>query len=204
MKHNLLAYTMDFCSFLIQKIKDREKIKEMILFGSVAREEADKKSDIDLFINIIKEDKELEKEIEKIKDTFLSSMKCSQYWDLLGIQNEIKITIGILEKWKELQSSVVANGIILYGKYQPSIKEGKHQCFFVWENIKPNAKRVMLNKQLFGYKQNNAFYSGLLQKYHGERVGKGCIVISLEHATVFHNLFKKYKIAVKIKKVFEY
>ena len=35
--------------------KDKNKIRNIILFGSVAREEAVKNSDIDLFIDVIKE-----------------------------------------------------------------------------------------------------------------------------------------------------
>jgi len=50
MKSKLIAYAMDFASFLIQKIKNIDNINNIILFGSVAREEADKTSDIDIFI----------------------------------------------------------------------------------------------------------------------------------------------------------
>src|SRR3990167_7304033 len=101
MNSKLISYAMDFSSFLIQKIKEKEKIRNIILFGSVSRDEANKKSDIDIFIDLIKEE--------------------------------------------------------------------EHKVFFVWENIKPNSKRVLFNKQMFGYKQNKKFYQGLIQKYNGER-----------------------------------
>lgn len=204
MKSELISYAIDFVSFLMQKIKKRAEIKQIILFGSVAREEAVEESDIDILIDTIKENKSLENEIKKIVDEFKESSKYKNYWKPLGIKNEIKPLISKLEDWKDLQSSIIANGIILYSKFKPEIKEGKHKTFFIWENVTPNSKRVLFNKQLFGYKQKGKFYQGILQKYEGERMGKGCILIPLDHATQFYNLFKKYKITVKIKKVVEY
>lgn len=203
--HNkLIAYALDFASFLIQKTMKKPAIINIILFGSAAREEADERSDVDLFINVVKETPALDREIKSSLEDFMNSAKYKTYWKLLGIQNEIKLTVGRLENWKELRTSIIANGILLYGKYKPAIKEGTHKVFFIWENVKPNSKRVLFNKQLFGYKQSGKFYEGLLQKYGGEKLGKGCIIISLDHTTVFHTIFKKYKISVKIKKVLEY
>ena len=112
--------------------------------------------------------------------------------------------MGELAKWKGLNISMISNGILLYGKYKPEIKKGKHMTFFIWENIRPNSKRVLFNKQLFGFKQGGKFYQGILQKYGGERLGKGCILVPLDKATVFHNHLKRYRVNVKIKKVLEY
>ncbi|MEK6848713.1 MAG: hypothetical protein AABX65_03715 [Nanoarchaeota archaeon] len=76
--------------------------------------------------------------------------------------------------------------------------------FFIWENVKPNNKGALFNKKLLGFKQNGRFYEGILQKYMGERLGKGAIFVPLESSNVFHKLFKEYKISVKIKKVLDY
>ncbi|MDP3640436.1 MAG: nucleotidyltransferase domain-containing protein [Nanoarchaeota archaeon] len=187
----------------MQKTKNREKIKNLILFGSVAREEAGKDSDVDIFVDVVG-NQAVEREISQCLDDFRLSVKYKSYWQMLDVKNEIRLTIGELKKWKELQPSLIANGILLYGKFQPRVKEGKHRAFFIWENIKPNAVRVLLNKQLFGYKQKGKLYLGLLQKYGGEKLGKGCIVVPLEHATLFLKLFRRYNASVKIKKVLEY
>ena len=205
MKISLISYSMDFASFLIQKIKNKDLIKNIILFGSVSREESGEESDIDLFIDVNKENSNLEKEIMQILEQFLDSMKYKNYWKLLGIKNknEIKLTIGILDKWKELKPSIVANGITLYGKFKSDIK-GEHKTLLVWENIKPNSKRVLFNKQLFGFKQGKKFYEGLLQRYNGERLGKGCIIAPLGNSLIFQKLLKKHKIQFKIKKIIEY
>jgi predicted nucleotidyltransferase len=204
MKSNLISFAIDFTSFLLQKIKIKEEISNVILFGSAAREEADASSDVDIFVDVSKESIKTESEIKKRLDEFVASSKYKNYWKLIGVENNIKLIVGKLERWKELRPAVIANGIILYGKFKPEIKEGKHKTFFIWENIKPNSKRVSLNKQLFGHKQMGKFYQGLLQKRDGERLGKGCIIVPLEHSVVFHKLFKKYKVIVRIKKVLEY
>ena len=204
MNSNLISYALDFASFLMQNISNKEKIRNIVLFGSVAREEADKESDIDIFIDIVKENKETENEIQKILNKFENSTKFKNYWKLLNIKNEIKLMIGELDKWTDLKPSIIANGVSLYGKFKLEIKDGKHKVFFIWENVKPNSKRVLFNKQLFGYKQNQKFYKGLLQKYKAEKLGKGCIIVDLEYSNIFHRLFKKYKITVKIKSILDY
>ena len=204
MKEKLIAYALDFVSFLVQETKHRQNIKNIILFGSVSREEADKKSDVDLFIDLIKAEPKVENEFEKIRDDFMASVKVKRYWSLLGITNEVSLTVGKLEEWTELHPSLIANGIICYGKYKPEIKQGTHLSFFMWENIKPNSKRVLFNKQMFGYKFKGKAYSGLLQKVNGQRLGKGCISVPLESATPCLKLFRQHKITVKIKKVLEY
>ncbi|MBN1156623.1 nucleotidyltransferase domain-containing protein [Candidatus Woesearchaeota archaeon] len=204
MKSKLIPYAMDFASFLIQKIEQRDLIRNIILFGSAAREESSETSDIDLFVDIVKRNTRTEQSIRKCLEDFLASTKHKNYWKLLGIENEIKLTIGNLDEWKELKPSIIANGLVIYGKFKTDVRSGKHRAFFIWENIKPNSKRVLFNKQLLGYRQNGRFYDGLMQKLNGERLGKGCLLVPLESSIAFHKLFKKYNIAVKIKKVIEY
>ena len=204
MKSDLLSYALDFTSFFLQKSKYKFTIVEIILFGSVAREEASLESDVDIFVNVLGNEKKIEKEGRKIVQEFKESTKCRNYWKLLGVANDIKIVVGQLKQWKELEPSIISNGIVLYGKFKPSVTKGKHSTFLIWENVKPNSKRVLLNKQLLGYTFNKKFYNGLLQKYGGEKLGKGCIIIPVEHTLVFLSLFRKYNAAVKIKKVVEF
>ena len=56
MNKELLSYAMDFVSFLTDRLDDNDmgKIKDIVLFGSAARGEADKKSDIDVFVEFEK------------------------------------------------------------------------------------------------------------------------------------------------------
>ncbi len=204
MNSNFIAYALDFTSFYLQKTKYKDNIKEIILFGSVARQEASTKSDIDLFIDITKKDSKMEEEAKNITSAYYNSTKFNSYWKLLGIKNEINVIVGDLKKWKSLEQSIIANGITLFGKHTPTIKKGTYYCFFVWENVTPNSKRVLFNKQLFGYNQHQKFYLGLLQKYNAQKLGKGCIVVPVEQSTIFLKHFQRYKVNVKMRKVLEY
>lgn len=203
MMSKLTAFAMDFASYLVQKTKYGADIKNIILFGSAARGEAGKSSDVDIFVDVIKEKKNFEAEATTLLENFRNSTKYKHYWKPLGITNEIKPIVGELDKWKDLKLSIVSNGITLYGKYKSDVK-GKHRVFLIWENIKPNSKRVLFNKQMFGYKHGRKRYDGLLQKFGGEKLGKGCITIPLENSNIFHGIFRKHKISVKIKKVIDY
>ena len=204
MRNNHIAYALDAASFLVQKVKRLENIKNIILFGSVSRGEETSTSDVDLFVDILKADKTLEQELLSSLEAFYASTKFKNYWKPLGIENEIKLTIGTLEEWSELKPSIIANGISLYGKYLPPVKEGTHKVFLIWENIKPNAKRVLFNKRLFGFKHRKKWYEGMLKDNAGERLGKGCILVPTEHAQHLISFFRKSHITVKIKRVLEY
>lgn len=199
----LISYAIDFVSFLFQNFKNPDKIKAAILFGSVARNEATKESDIDIFIDVVKEDKKIEKEILKVKDEFFDSIKFKRYWKLLGIQNDVNIVVGKLEKWK-LRDTMLGNAIILYQKYTPKLEKGKNIIIFNWGNIKPDSKRVMLNKKIFGYNYYGKRYEGMLQTYEGRKIGTNVIAVPAEHLNAFLQLFRKFKVAVKISRVFEY
>ncbi len=203
MKSNLIAFALDFTSFFVQKV-NLEKIKNIILFGSVARGEESRESDVDIFIDVAKEDSSAEEKYSKVVELFMRSVKYNHYWKPMGVENQIRLSIGKVEKWKKLHPNLVANGLTIYGKYTFPLKEGKHQTFFIWENIKPNSRRALFNKRLFGFKGSERFYPGLLQKHEGERMGKGCILVSLEQANIFLKFFRQSKVTVKIKKVIVY
>lgn len=198
----LMAYAMDFSSFLVQNL-GTEKIRKIVLFGSVARNEADEESDIDIFIDVSGEDKKMNKKVKSVLSGFYRSSKFKNYWNLLGVENEIVPVVGNIEKW-DLKESLISNGITLYGKYKEMPKKTKHEAIFVWENIKPDSKRVILNKKLFGYKHGGKFYEGLLNKYSGTRLGKGCILVPLDSAKHFSHVFKNLKVTVKTKKFVSY
>ena len=201
MRYELLAYAMDFASFLILKLgEDCNKIKSVILFGSVARMEATKNSDVDIFIDVFANEDAISKKISRIKEDFYKSVKFNKFWKLMDIENDIKPIVGKLDEWKDLKASILANGIVLYGTYQGIPGKSKHVILF-WENIKPQSRRVTINKQIFGYTHYGKKYRGLFQTYGGLKLGKGAIQIPIESYPVFIKLFRKYRIPVKIKYV---
>jgi len=198
----LLSYAADFVSFFLERA-DQGRIEKIILFGSVAREEADSNSDVDLFVETVN-NANIEKSIEKIKREFFASIRFKSYWELKGIKNDIKTISGKLDNWKDIKNSVISNGLLLYGKYESTPRNAVHKTVFSWEKIKPESKRVLLFKRLFGYKAEKKGYEGLLSQYAGEKLSKGSIIIPAKHSLVFMKLFRKMKITVKIRKIVEY
>jgi len=199
----LVSYAIDFASFLMQNLKELDKIKSIILFGSVARGEATSKSDVDVFVEVFSESTILEKEINKIKDDFFESTKFKDYWNLFGIKNEINIIVGKLEDWK-LKDTMLGSSIVLYSKYSPKLDEGENKVILYWDVIKNNSKRVMLSKKLFGYSHYGKKYKGFLEVYGGVKLGANVILIYAEEMNLFLKEFRKFKVKVRIRLVFEY
>ncbi|MBI2576286.1 nucleotidyltransferase domain-containing protein [Candidatus Woesearchaeota archaeon] len=203
MKYDLLAYSMDFGSFFLQKTKHAASIKSVILFGSVARFESDKKSDVDIFVDVSGDPDEVQKESADITDDFYDSIKFTKYWKLLNVTNKFKVMAGRLGQW-ELKNSIISNGIILYGKYKSLPEKGAFLVLFSFENISPNTRRVMLNKKIFGYSHSGRRYEGLLEQFQGTKLSKGTIAVPVEHSNPFMKLFRDFKIPVRIRKVIDY
>jgi len=196
MQKKLLSYAVDFVSFMLYKIDENsmKKINKIILFGSVARGNATEKSDVDIFIET--NDIKIHKKISSITENFYKS-NIFKYWKMMGIDNEIKCMIGDPKNW-ELEESLISDGIVIYGKYQKTPKNKKNMTIFGWEEIKPESKRVIISKKIFGYKHSGKFYEGLLQQCKGEKIGKGVIAVPSEHAKKFLGVFRKEKAKVKI------
>ena len=67
------AYASYFVSYMMANFKEFDSILKIILFGSVAKSEAGKQSDIDIFIEVKKKNKIFEKEVHKIVENFYKS-----------------------------------------------------------------------------------------------------------------------------------
>lgn len=101
----------------------------------------------------------------------------------------------------EISKSLPA--FVLYTPYRKKVEKGGTKQLILWESVKPNSKRVLLNKRLFGYVHSGKRYEGLLQKFKGEKLGKGCISVPAQSAAVFLDLFKSAGIPIKTKEVAE-
>jgi len=200
MNYKLLAYALDFVSFLFEHLgKDSDKIKQVILFGSVARGEADKKSDVDLFFDVITE--EVEVEIRNIKEKFYSSVKVKKYWDLLNIKNEINCSVGKIEEWSDLQKSLIANGIVLFGKYKGKAETESYYLFIVTPGLNRN-NNLSIWRALYGYNQKvgkkNYEVKGLVRSYGGEKLARGVFIIPSEHVSKVSSFLKESKFKFKL------
>lgn len=193
-RNELIAYALDFASYLISR---EDEIDRIMLFGSVARGDFDKESDIDLFID--SKDKKLEKEIEIIIDSYHKTQK-SKNWEMKGISNPFSCIVGELDssEWKDLKRGLVNNGIILYGKYKAAAEKINHYTLFSFGKIKPESRRVSFHRILFGFKLRKKKYLGLMEKYNSIKLGKGSILVPVEQAVKMKQFFKEKKVPVRV------
>ena len=116
----------------------------------------------------------------------------------MGIEKHIeRLKEGIEAIEKELKEGRIKNK-------EDMPKNASYKIIFSWENIKPESKRVLLFKRLFGYKAEKKEYSGLLKQYKGEKLGKGIIIVPAKYSDIFINIFREMKITVNIRKIVEY
>ncbi len=195
MNYKLVAYAQDFVSFLMQNLKqEMDTINAIILFGSVARGQAGKDSDIDLFIET--KNKKIEEKIQQVIEDFYSSIKYKQYWKLLRVTNDIKCMVGELEKWPSLKRSIVSGGLVLFDSYKAKFEANPYSLFKI-EGKEKRSESIKIWRKLYGYKQkvdNKEYYSeGLLEKYGGKKIAKGIFLVPMNHCQKFIDFFHKEK-----------
>jgi len=194
-----LAYTSSFVSFLMRKLGERIKdIDRIIVYGSVAKGDAVKTSDVDIFIDT---KNDLKKEVNNIVDEFYKSREALLF-KAKGIENEINVKIGELKKWKELHRSIASTGITLWGRYETREKPigSQHKIIFYWDKIDKN-RGAFLNK-IYGFKSGEKRYPGLLEKTGGMKIGKSSIMVPIEYREEIIRLLKKYGVHAKNIEIF--
>lgn len=201
MNYNLIAYAADFVSFLLQSLGDKsDKVNQIVLFGSVARGEERKESDVDIFIDVIEES--VEKDILRFRDEFYRSAKFKRYWALLGLKRTINCTIGNLKEWDELKRSLIANGLVLYGKYDVKGDKLKGHYLIKLESGSERKKNVLFWRRLYGYTQKvgKKTYEkkGLVEEYGGKKLAPGIFILPLNKAQLLLNFLKKNRLKHEI------
>jgi len=193
------AYASAFASFLMRKLGDNIKdIDRIILYGSVAKGNAMKNSDVDIFIDT---KKDLKKEVSDIIDEFYKSREALLF-KTKRIENEINVKTGELKNWRELHRSITSTGVTLWGRYEALEKPigSQHKIIFYWNKIERN-RGAFLNK-LYGFKSGEKRYTGLLEKSNGEKIGKSSIMLPIEHKEEIIGLLKKYGVHAKTIEIF--
>ena len=193
------AYASYFVSYFLSKIKKVKQINNIILFGSAAKNEATKASDIDVFIDVGKKTKILENEAESILNDFYKSREALLF-KVHGVKNKINLVIGKLEGWKDLKESIESTGIVLYGHYIASAHRGKKQSIISWNKVEKN-RGAFLNK-LYGFKTRNKRYKGLIEMLGGKKLGKSTIMVPVEHREKITELLRRYRVDAQIIEVY--
>jgi len=197
-KNELIAYAGSFVSFVLDRLQ--QEVKEIILFGSVARGDFTKDSDVDLFFDVLDEKKIglIEKDLKLIESKFYRS-KVYGIWKQKGITSEIKVKVGVLSKW-DLKNSVLSDGFVLYGKYKSSMK-GEGLALISFDPIKNITKRNKIIRTLFGRKETGYFQEGLVDKLKGKQISPTVFYVNLQFADQVLKILKKEKINFQIKEL---
>ena len=194
MNYKRVAYAQDFVAFLLQHLdKESDKLRNIILFGSVVRGQASKESDIDIFIDVT--DERIEKKIQVIKEKFYQSYKSKNYWNLLGVKNEIHCIVGRLKEQKSLQRSIIADGITLFGKYHAEVKTEQWYLFMIAQG-KSRKENLSLWRTLYGYtqkvKQKTYVKKGLLKEYEGIKLARGIVIVPARYTSPLARFLEKH------------
>jgi predicted nucleotidyltransferase len=196
----LKAYASYFASYLLANLKNIEIIGRIILFGSIAKDEAEKESDVDIFIEVRKESKKINDEIENILGDFYKSRE-ALIFKAKGIDNKINLIIGKLENWKDLRSSIESTGILLYGNFVALGRhEGRKYAIIFWDQIGKN-RGAFLNK-IYGFKAGGKYYKGIRELFNGVKLGKSSIMIPVEHKEEIFKLVKHYRVNARFVEVY--
>ena len=200
-KTEIYSYVYDFLSRLIERLEE-DSIRSIIVFGSVARGDFDKESDVDIFIDTAKED--VSSMVKKALNEFYSHSRGT--WVLRGIENQIVPIVGDLnsEKWSNLKKEIISNGIVIYGRYQELPNNIKSYVLITYSisKFKPKEKSKFI-RNLLGYKliQNKKEYKieGLLQQLEGIKVSKSVILVPKENQQKVYEFFSKSKASFEIR-----
>lgn len=194
----MISYAQAFVSFLFRTpgIKE-ENIKSVYLLGSVARGDFDEDSDVDMFINVDKDEKEILKFSKIALKNFYQSEECKKF-RLLGITNPINAKCGDIKKW-ELFGSIKAEGIILYSSsFFPLFKK-----YFLVEMkpVKDIAKRNRIIRKLVGRKEAHRKEKGLLEQIGGQILDSRHYLVPAEKISRVTRIFSKEKAFFEIREV---
>lgn len=194
--HKIFGYSLLASAHLLSCLSDSEikKIKSVILFGSVARGNAEEESDVDLFFDTDSPKKIqlfLRSKLNQAAEDFYLTNKALEF-RLGGIENEISLKVGSLEEWPDLAQSISSNGIILYKKYTNKPPGLKSYSIFSWK--KPGKSKGALLNKFYGYKVGKKTYEGLIQKTKSIKIGSGTIMVPSEKRDLFIEVMEKYKI----------
>lgn len=189
------SYAVSFVSYFIRHAENIRNIHSIYLYGSVAKSTSAKDSDVDIFVDLVKDSKKNQTNIRKtIKDFYAS--KEAIIFKLLGVKNDINVKAGMLGKWDSLRRSIMSEGVVLWGPAQPGKpSKTEHNIIFFWESIKRN-RGAFLNK-LYGYKSGDKRYDGFISKVGGRKLGKSCIMIPIRYREEMVHLIKKYDVNAK-------
>lgn len=204
-KKDALPYVYDFTRILAGKIDG--KAKDIILFGSVARGDFGRESDVDIFVSAPRSKMAaVQKAIDSAQNEF--EIYVEHTWKLQGMDLPIKCIVGDINspRWSELKREIISSGISLYGKYKELPEELKHYFIFSFNlaRLKSN-EMVAAVRKIYGYstKKGEKTYKhdGLLDDVGGEKMNPGVIMVPADSYKKVYDFFRASKISFRIREI---
>ncbi len=193
-RHVLIAYGAAYASYVLRDSgAPQADIRTIYLFGSVARGDFDRDSDIDVFIDL----REKEGIAARALKRFLASEEREKF-RLMGVTQEIKPMEGKLAEW-ELKESVEKDGIVLYSA--AAAAGLRPYSLLTLEPVSPVAKRNRVLRALAGRREKNFRGVGLVQQLGGETVDSRVFLLPAEETQKVLAVLSREKANYKTKKV---
>jgi hypothetical protein len=184
-------------SEVVNAIKGVDGVMGIILFGSVARGEADEGSDMDLLVLFEDEDRMRRGEWEVTRrmppEVFAQSIVACP--SSLGRMNPVFL------------QSVLEEGIILYAEYPLVLKlrlasATPHLTVsYSLEGLSQGEKQK-IDYGLFGRTVGERKYGGIVEKHGGKRLGRGCLLIPMENSEPILSLLNSYNLKYELTEVY--
>lgn len=186
-----------------RRVSKIEKVVEVILFGSVAKGEADRRSDIDILVVLDQKGKPKLEEHEEISKISLE------------VGEEFDTNISLILSDREFSSmdeyfveSVLSEGKIIYAREaRIAKKEWLKPWYILSYSLKelPHSDKMRIKKIFYGKEIKSRHgdkvyihkYKGLLKEIGGASLGRGCIIIPAKFIGEFEDILKKYKAKYK-------
>jgi len=183
----------------VKNIVNIEEIIQIILFGSVAKEEADARSDIDFFIILDRKNKNIQKQIQDI------AYKIEKDYD-----RNIQLTFSE-ESLKGFDESfledIFTNGMIIFSrKHSIKVKSLKLNPFVIFSFSLKNltqSDKMKIKRALYGGKSYSKYkkkiyktkVTGLLTEEN--KLGKGSLIIERNKSKTIEKIFRRFDLEYK-------
>lgn len=183
-----------------------EEVAYIFLFGSVAKGDADRRSDIDIFIVLDTYDKNFEDMEAKVRVSELALALEREYDRSIQLVFTNRNYTGLDEHFIE---EVFKEGLLLYAK-SPLIKAGslklEHYIMIIFSlegfnsSDKMRIKRILYgysSQKIVGSKRYESKKIGLVQKLQGLRIGAGVIAIPSKNVLNMEKELNRLKLTFK-------
>jgi len=183
--------TVNLPDELVRRLARVRSLRAVVLFGSYARGEADRRSDIDLLLVF-----DSRADIERSREELLSVLK--EYRELSLTLT--KRSAEDLARDPSFIFNVLKEGYVLYkrpdGQLLPAAISREKQVVIYNYNLSGlrHKQKLMFNSALFTRTKGKYRYLGLLERVRGRRLGYGAIMIPAGAEREADELFDTYKI----------